>query len=293
MGKMEYRDLGKTGFKVSAIGVGVEYLKNASVKDIVKIFTLALEEGINYFDLVWTMPNIIEGLKQALTVTGKQPVLAFHLGSCLKDGRYKRSRAPVECEEYLKKLLDYLALDSAPIVNIHYVANLDIWKEVNRKGIVALAQKLKTEGTARAVGVSTHEPEVIKLAIQSSVDCVTYQVNVANHFHKARDKALLLCHDKDVGVVAMKPLVGGELLKAGHKVKVASYKSGWKSMTVNVPQNTNPHRLLNYTLSQPAVCTAITGVASIEELTANLQFFESPESEKDYGQLIDCIKNSE
>lgn len=291
---MQYRDFGKTGFKVSEIGLGVEYLKNTPAADISKIFTVALEEGINYIDLVWTMPNIIEGLKTAINATGKHPVIAFHLGSCLKDNRYKRSRNPDECEAYLKDLLASLNLNSAPILNIHYAANLDIWHEVTRKGVVALAQKLKKEGTAQAVGISTHEPEVIKLAVQSGlVDCVMHQVNVANHFYPARDEALALCRDSGVGVVAMKPLVGGELLKAGRKVKVAAYKTGWKSMTVNVPQDANANALLNYTLNQPGVCTAVTGVSSLGELTSNLQFFEASESQKDYGQLIECIKASE
>jgi predicted aldo/keto reductase-like oxidoreductase len=291
---MQYRDLGKTGFKVSVIGVGVEYLKNASAADISKILTLAFEEGINYIDLVWTMSNIIEGLKTAIETTGKKPAIAFHLGSCLKDGHYKRSRNPKECETYLRKLLAFLDLDSAPILNIHYVANLDIWQEVNRKGIIALAQKLKTEGTTQAIEISTHEPDVIKLAVQSGVvDCVMHQINVANHFYAARDEALHSCRDRGVGVVAMKPLVGGELLKAGRKVKLASYKTGWKNMTVNVPKNTNPSALLNYTLCQPGVCTAVTGISSIEELTADLYLFRASEAEKNYSQLIECIKASE
>lgn len=291
---MQYRDLGKTGFKVSFIGVGVEYLKNASIADISRILTLAFEEGINYIDLVWTMPKIIEGLKTAIETTRKQPVIAFHLGSCLEDGRYKRSRNPKECEAHLRNILDSLDLDSAPILNIHYVANLDIWQEVNRKGIVALAQKLKTEGTAQAIKISTHEPDVIKVAVESGVvDCVMHQVNVANHFYAPRDEALRLCQQKGVGVVAMKPLVGGELLKAGRKVKLASYKTGWKNMTVNVPQNTNPSALLNYTLCQPGVCTAVTGVSSIEELTADLNLFKASEAEKEYSQLIECVKASE
>lgn len=291
---MQYRDLGKTGFKVSVIGLGVEYLKAASVPVVSEIFTFALNNGINYFDLVWSYPNIMEGLKEALNRTDKRPVLVFHLGSCLKNDRYHRSRKPAECEEHLKKMLNYLGLNSAPIVNIHYVANLDIWKEVNRKGIIALAQKLKADGTVQVVSISTHSPEVIQLAVESgAIDSVMYQVNIANHFYTSRDEALLLCKKRGIGVAAMKPLVGGELLKAGKNVKVAAYKTGWKSMTVNVPKNSNPTRLLNYTLSQPGVCTAVTGVSSIKELATNLQFLKALDHEKDYHELIECIRVSE
>lgn len=291
---MQYLKLGKTDFKVSVIGVGVEYLKAASTTKVTEILTHALNEGINYFDLVWTYPNIMEGLKEALNNTGKKPIIVFHLGSLLKDGRYKRSRNPAECEKNLKQQLDFLGLDSAPIVNIHYVENFDTWKEINQKGIVSLAHKLKTQGKAKAVELSTHEPEVIKLAVQSGiVDCVMHQVNVANHFYASRNEALFLCKDQGVGVVAMKPLAGGELLKVGKKVKIASYKTGWKSMTVNVPQNSNPLRLLNYTLCQPGVCTAVTGVSSLEELNVGLQLFETPEYEKDYSLLIESIRSAE
>jgi predicted aldo/keto reductase-like oxidoreductase len=291
---MDYRNLGKTGFKVSTIGLGVEYLKTASVQDVTQIFCRGFEEGLNYIDLVWSYPNIIEGLKEALNKTASKPVIAFHLGSCLKDGKYKRSRNPAECEAHLKKLLVNLGLKSAPIVNIHYAANLDIWQEVNRKGIVTLAQKLKAEGTAKAVGLSTHEPEVVKLAAESGViDSVMIQINVANPFHPLRDEALLLCRDLGVGVVAMKPLVGGELLKVGKKVKIAAYKTGWKSMTVNVPQGSSPAKLLNYARCQPGVCTAVMGVASLEELDANLQLFKTPDIEKDYHMLIESIRSAE
>jgi len=290
---MEYRCLGKTGFRVSVIGIGVEYLKTVTKQEISKIFCQGFKQGINYVDLVWSYPHIIEGLKEAINKTGKMPVIAFHLGSCLQDGKYKRSRKPVECEVHLKELLARLCLKSAPIVNVHYVANLDVWREVNQKGIVALAQKLKTEGTANAVGLSTHDLEVAKLAAESGViDNVMIQVNVANHFHPSRDEVLLLCRNLGVGVVAMKPLVGGELLKVGKKVRIASYKTGWRSMTVNVPLYSSPSRLLNYTLCQLGVCTAVTGVSSLEEINANLQLFKASKSEKDYSLLIESIRNA-
>ena len=96
---MDYRDLGKTGFKVSVIGIGVEYLKNTSTEEISQIFRSALKQGINYFDLVWSFPNIIDGLKDALKKESTKPIISFHLGSCVSNGKYKRTRKPVECEK--------------------------------------------------------------------------------------------------------------------------------------------------------------------------------------------------
>lgn len=135
--------------------------------------------------------------------------------------------------------------------------------------------KLKKDGLAKAVSVSTHDPEVVKIAAQTeSVDSVMYQVNVANHAYKAAKDALKYCQQCGVGVVAMKPFAGGELLKAGKTVKIAEYKTGWKPITLTVPNYTAPAMLLSYVLDQPSVCTVVVGVSSTQQLTANLTYLE-------------------
>ena len=288
---MEYRQLGKTSLKVSVIGIGAEYLKKVPTEEVMRIYSLALKEGVNYFDLVWSLPKITDGLKTVLEKESSKPVIAFHLCSCISNGQYKRSRNPAECEKYLRLLLDLLNMDSAPVLNIHYVPNMEVWREVNRKGIVALAQKLKKEKLAEAISVSTHEPEVVKVAAESGlVDSIMHQVNAANHGYGARDEALKACLRLGVGVVAMKPFAGGELLKAGREVRIPAYKTGWKTLTMRVPPEATSAKLLNYTLSQPAVCTAVTGISSLKELNANLTYLNASDNEKDHSRLIETLE---
>lgn len=284
---MQYRQLGKTGLKVSILSVGAEYLKRLAKEEIRQIFSFAIEKGINYFDLVWNYPSIIEGLKQALDEQHKKVNLAFHLGSCIKNGKYQRSRDPKECETQLHDFLSQLDMDSAPILNVHYVPNLKVWQEVNKKGILALAKRLKDEDIAEFISVSIHDPEVVKLAALTGViDIIMHQVNLANHKHSTRDEALRRCKELGVGVVAMKPFAGGALLKTGHEVKIPAYKSGWKSMTFKIPECSTPTRLLSYTLSQPAVCTALTGITSVKELAENISCLDKSLEEKDYRPLL-------
>lgn len=105
---MEYRRLGKTNLNVSVIGVGTEYLKALPKEKISQIISLALDAGINYFDLVWNMPNIVEGCATALKGHREKIALALHLGSCIKSGKYYRSRDPKECELQLKSVISTL-----------------------------------------------------------------------------------------------------------------------------------------------------------------------------------------
>lgn len=135
---MDYQRLGRTGLDVSVLGVGAEYLRAFSSESIAKIVSEALEVGINYFDLVWNLPNIIDGFKAALDRYYGKVVLALHLGSCIKKGKYYSSRNSVECERQLKGFM-VRRPNVLPIVNVHYVANLKVWQEVNKRGILLLA----------------------------------------------------------------------------------------------------------------------------------------------------------
>lgn len=287
---MLYRQLGKTNLKVSLIGLGTEHLKKVPPKEVEQIFRVALKRRVNYVDLVWSFPNIVNGLSEVLKQEQVKPVIAFHFGSCISNGKYKRSRNPDECERHLRKLLDLFNMDYAPVLNVHYVANLKVWKEINRKGILSAVKKLKEQGLARVISVSTHEPEVINLAAKSGVDSIMHQVNVANHMYRERNEALLNCEKLGIGVVAMKPFAGGELLKAGKKVKIAAYKTGWKTVTMQVPKELTSTQLLSYTLSQPGVCTAVTGVSCLDELVYNLTYFNASKKEMDYSQIISNLQ---
>lgn len=290
---MQYRQLGNTGLNVSIIGLGTEHIKTALPEAIHEIFQLAIREGINYFDLVWAYPNIIDGLRENLQKNKAQAVLAFHLCSCISEGKYKRSRNPSECDKSFRTQLEQLNLDSAPVLNIHYVPNLNTWNELSRKGIISLAEQLKKEGLATALSVSTHEPEVVKQAAESGIfGSIMHQINILNHTYAPRNEALRTCSKLGVGVVAMKPFAGGELLKTGQKVKVPAYKTGWKTMTVQVPENSTPTNLLSYVLDQPGVCTAVIGASTPNELASDLAFLSASDEEKDYTSILESLNHA-
>lgn len=48
---MEYRVLGRTGIRVSAVGIGGEGFENKIYKDCEAIIDCAMNEGINFIDI--------------------------------------------------------------------------------------------------------------------------------------------------------------------------------------------------------------------------------------------------
>jgi aryl-alcohol dehydrogenase-like predicted oxidoreductase len=60
-------------------------------------------------------------------------------------------------------------------------------------------------------------------------------------------------------------------------------------MMLDIPACATSTKLLSYTLSQPGVCTAVTGVSSIKELNANLAYLKASPNEKDYSPLLENL----
>ena len=78
---MEYRALGKTGLKVSAISLGTEYLVKADQETVTAMVHGAVERGINYFDVLFADPDYRDhfgqafaGLREEIIITGHLPV---------------------------------------------------------------------------------------------------------------------------------------------------------------------------------------------------------------------------
>lgn len=287
---MEYRTLGKTGLKVSVIGLGTEYLNRQPPETVVSVVEKAVAEGVNYIDLIFSFSEYLHNFRTALAGKRDKVILACHLGSAEKDGQYRKTRDVRECEAVFLNVLSKLDIDYADILNIHFVKSEKQYNEVLEKGILDLAFTLKEEGKARFVGMSTHDPVVAMKAAQSGIDVIMIQVNLANNAMPRRNEMLTVCAQNDVGIVAMKPFAGGKLLQKNRTVNIAAYQTGWKSLKKKIPQVITPVQCLHYTLSQVGVCTTVPGVANVKELQGVLAFLDAPAKEKDFSGLLEHFK---
>lgn len=285
---MEYRSLGKTGLNVSVIGIGVEHLKYHPEENIAGIIREAIRKGVNYFDLVWSLPNVIQGVAEGIADKRKNTYLAVHLGSCYKDGKYLRSTTPGRCEEVFIETLKRLGTNYADLINLHYVKDIKQWNIITKpKGVLDLAVRLRDDGWGNRIAISTHDIHVVKLAAEHpEIESVMYQINMANHNLKGRDEALQFCIERGMGIVAMKPYAGGKLLQTNKTVNIATYQTGGLSLKRKIPGSITPVKCLSYTLSQSGVSCAVTGVKNIEELHGGLAYLDASEIDRDFQQEL-------
>jgi len=293
---MILRDLGKTGLRVGEIGLGTEHLGRTKKarQVIVEAVDKAVENGINYFDLIFNFKEYIENYGVAFKEHRDKLVLACHLGSAVtRNEQYFKTRSVGICRKVFENTLSGLGTDYIDVANVTYVKNKKEYEEVTRAGsVLDLANRLKKEGKVHHIGISTHDASIVQMAAKSGeFEVITYQVNMANNALGGRNEALATCARENVGMVAMKPFAGGVLLSRNRTVWIACGKRGGGStITLKIPAEITPVLCLAYTLSQVGVSTTIPGVRSLEELNEILSYQYASAKERDFSGVIKSFK---
>jgi hypothetical protein len=245
---MEYRTLGKTGLKVSALSFGVMRLSEPAV-----LFE-ALDMGVNYFDTAYKYQNgnneIMLGkvLKQygrsKVFVATKIPPYYRHPGTKLLNDQKSM-------ETMMEKSLTRLQTDYVDVLFLHNISDPE-WPVHDE--MLGFCQKMKKAGKARFVGISFHTTgQTYVDTVDRSLEAGFYDVFLATLNYKsppAHIKALQRARDNGVGIVAMKTQAGG-------------YKPGAKP-------SLNPHQAaLKWVLDKRFVDCAIPGMVNRQQLAEN------------------------
>lgn len=260
---MVYKEFGKTGAKVSALGFGAMRLPmierdgkkivddDASVEMIHKAFEL----GVNYID---TAPYYLES--QSEITVGKA------LKSWKNSRIYLSTKNPIENDsgsDYRARLESSLRKLDADRIDFYHMwgINLQTFKEkiMAKNGPMTEAIKAKEEGLIGHISFSYHDkPENMKEIIDSGhFSSVLMQYNLLD---RSNEDNIAYANEKGLGVVIMGPVGGGRL---GAPVKIIQ-----EALGTNTAVST-PEMALRFVLSNPGVNVALSGMNTIEMVTEN------------------------
>ena len=292
---MQYRELGSTGLKVSEIGLGCEGFNEDGGKRTAPIIDLAHKNGVNYIDLYTSSPVVRSSLGEALKGRRKDFILQAHICTVWRDGQYKRTRDPAEVEEGFSDLLTRLKTDYIDVGMIHYVDSVAEWDRVADGAVMQYAQKLKSEGKIKHIGLSSHNPLAAQKAVESGlIDVLMFSINPCYDLQPAgencedlwaessythalvnmdpdREKLYETCQRLGVGITVMKVFGGGDLLNE-------ELSPAGKALTVS--------QCIHYALTRPAVATVLVGSHSCEELQTSLDYERATAEERDYAAAL-------
>jgi len=252
--KFAYRPLGKTGIKLPVINMGV---MNTNDPSLVKV---ALDSGMVMLDTAQTYQRgqnegMIGEVLKARSRDAFVLATKARLPSDQKTGLYTEEATE---GAFLKKVdvsLKNLGLD---YVDIYYHHN--VWKRESAlyEPILKALEKVKKEGKARFVGITTHmnEPEVIQAAIDSKVyDVVLTSYNFQQKHYAEIRGAIARAAQAGLGIVGMKAI------RAGNRQE---------------PTVKSAASALKWVLQDPNVSTIVPGFTTFDEMSIDIAVAENP-----------------
>lgn len=257
---MKYCMLGNTGLEVSRLcfgGLVIGPLQaNLSVDAGAEVVARALEMGVNFIDTA-ELYGTYEHIREAVRRSGKKPVIAT------KSYAYDTKGA----RESLEKARRELDTDIIDIFLLHEQESR--WTLKGHSEALEYYLKEKERGIIKAVGVSTHNVEVVEVAGEMpEVDVIHPIINKSgigigdgtiNEMLEAVRKAF----HNGKGIYGMKPLGGGNLLN--------SYKE-----------------CMDFVLEIPFVHSIAVGMQSVEEVIMNIAVFNGEEVPE---EIVDAVKH--
>ncbi len=242
------RKLGRADAEVSIIGIGGYHLGLSSVseQDAIRIVRKGLDEGINFLDNCWDYNG---GVSEE------------RMGKALQDGYRQKAflmtkidgRTGAAARRQLEQSFGRLKTDHIDLVQIHEVIRMGDPEQAFQPGnVVEVLKQAQKEGKIRFIGFTGHKsPEMHLHMIETAdkhgftFDTVQMPVNALDeHYDSFGQKVIPVAQKHGMGILGMKPLSNGAILKTGTVTAVEA---------------------LHYAMSVPVTMT-ITGCESLPNL---------------------------
>lgn len=291
---MRYRTLGKTGIKVSVVGVGTwqfggEWGKEFTQDEVDAMFVRARELGINLVDTAECYGDHVSErlVGTALEKDREDWVIATKFGHKFQ-GHMKRSThwEPDEVVEQLEESLEALRTDYVDLYQFHSgpdeaFDNPALWEELRRQ---------QEKGKIRHLGISISSSYKTAHQIEKATDVGAEAAQVLyNRLERRPEKDVLpSCREQNLGVLTRVPLASGFLTgkyqpgdeQAFPPNDVRSGKDEEKQRKMleeaqrireqEVPEGVNMAQYaLAWCLKHPAVSCVIPGCKSVEQVESN------------------------
>lgn len=258
-------------------------------------FDFAISRGVNFIDIYSSNPDLRSNIGAALAGRREGFVIQGHLCTTWEDGQYLRTRDTQKTEAAFEDLLRRLQTGYVDVGMIHYVDAEEDFREVFDGEIIRIAQRLKSEGKIRHIGLSSHNPVVARMAAETGlVDVIMFSINPAYDLQPAnedvdalwaedsyaaalhnidpdREQLYELCGRTGVALDVMKAYGGGDLLSPERS-------PFGRAMT--------PVQAIEYVLTRPGVASVMVGCKTTEEMDAALGWCDATPEERDYTAVL-------
>ncbi len=268
---MIYREMGKTGVKVSQLGFGCMRLPildgiNTQIDEIkaTEMIEYAIENGVNYFDTAYVYHGN----------SASQGRSEFFTGKALKPHRDKvyiatklpswMVHAPQDNMKFLDEQLSALNTDYIDFYLLHSLNKYD-YDNLKKNDVFAFVDQAKSLGKIKHVGFSFHSDYEDFDYIMNDYDWAFSQIqyNILDTDYQAGKKGLDQIAAKGTGAVIMEPLRGGSIIDV--------IKSARDLLEKVDPSRSMADWAFSWLYDQPQISTVLSGMSTLAQVKENIE----------------------
>ncbi|MBR7116587.1 MAG: aldo/keto reductase [Clostridia bacterium] len=228
---MDYRILGKTGLKISRLGLGGIPIQRIDKDGARSLVGSLIDASVNFIDTARAYTVSEEYLGYALEGVRDRFVLA--------------TKSTARTKEQMARDIDIslknLRTDYIDLYQLHNPNARDLDTVLSEGGALEALIEAREAGKIGHIGITLHSLEVFERAIELPwVETVMFPYNIVE---TQGEELIARCAERNIGFICMKPLAGGAIEDA---------KLAMRFVTVN-----------------PAVTVIIPGMADADELLLN------------------------
>lgn len=277
---MEYRKLPRGGENISILGLGTSSIGMAGEKEIEAAMAMALEAGINFFDMASADAAPFPAYGKAIAGMREKLYFQIHFGANYQGGKYSWTTHLDTIKRSIDWQLSALKTDYIDFGFLHCIDEESDLEMALKSGVLEYIQTLQKEGIVRHIGLSSHTPRLVNRVLDMGViDLVMFSINPGYDYRHGdyaigdvEERAALYrrCEAEGVGISVMKAFSGGQLLNP----RTSPFGSALTE-----------YQCIQYALDKPGVLTVLPGIRNCEDLRRILGFLNAAAEEKDYSIL--------
>ena len=196
---MEYITLGKTGLRVSRIGLGGIPIQRIDREGATALVDALIAHGINYIDSARGYTVSEELIGQALRGRRDKFILATK----------SMARTREAMEKDIETSLSNFQTDYIDLYQIHNPSDAQLDAVLAPGGALDALLAAKHAGKIGHIGITAHSLTVFERALETDVfETVMFPYNIVE---RQGEQLIERCKQKNVGFIAMKPLAGGAI----------------------------------------------------------------------------------
>ena len=290
---MEYREIGRTGMKVSALSFGASSLgsvfRDTRESEAIAAVHTAVEMGMNFIDV-----SPYYGHYKAETVLGKalreiprdRYYLSTKVGRYGKDGVNTWDYSGRRATESVYESMERLGVDYIDLINVHDIEFADL-HQVVEETLPALVE-LREKGVVGHVGITDLQLENLQWVVDHAAPGTVESILNFCHFTLNDDKLLDFLdyfEERGIGVINASPLSMGLLSQRGvpawHPAPASLVEACRRAVEHCSAKGYPIEKLaMQFSVSEPRLATTLFSSANPANVAKNIAYVsEQPDME--------------